>query len=113
MRYINRERAALALILLACMLAECIPLMLALVALSALVLFLPNCQAIVNFRRRLSGCITRFVRTAARTLTRGEICDCSEKEKGRPVREAPDGQGKKTRDCPCVYSKRKKGGCQA
>lgn len=70
MRYINREQAALVLILLACMLAECIPLMLALVALSALVLFLPNCQAIVNFKRRLSGCITRLAQTAGRTSTR-------------------------------------------
>lgn len=24
-------------------------------------------------------------------LDPGEICDCSEKEKGRPVKEAPDG----------------------
>lgn len=28
-------------------------------------------------------------------LDPGEICDCSEKEKGRPVRKAPDGQEKR------------------
>ena len=28
-------------------------------------------------------------------LDPGEICDCSEKEKGRPVREAPDDHGEK------------------
>ena len=81
MRYINRERAALALTLLACMLAECIPLMLALVALSALVLFLPNCQAIVNFKRRLSGCITRLAQTAGRTSTRANSATASRKRR--------------------------------
>jgi len=78
---VKRERAALVLILLACMLAECIPLMLALVALSALILFLPNCQAITKFRRRLSGCITRLARTAARTSIRANSATVWKKKK--------------------------------
>ena len=81
MRYINRERAAAVLVLLACTLAECIPLMLALVALSALILFLPNCQAIAKFRRRLSGCITRLARTAARTSIRANSATVWKKKK--------------------------------
>ena len=95
MRYMNREQAALLLILLACMLAECIPLMLVLVALSALILFLPNCQAITNFRGRLSKMYYKTCPHCGAHPDPGEICDCSEKEKGRPVREAPDGQRKK------------------
>lgn len=78
MRYITQERAALLLILLV---AECIPLMLALVALAALVLFLPNCQAITNFRRRLSGCIARLALTVAHTLIRARSATARRKRR--------------------------------
>ena len=80
MRYINRERAALSLVLLACMFAECIPLLLALVALSALALFLPDRKKIMNFRRGFQTCITKLARTAARTLTRGSNANAQKKK---------------------------------
>ena len=35
-------------------------------------------------------------------LDPGEICDCSEKKKGRPVREAPNGHGEKDMGCVSV-----------
>lgn len=111
MQSVKRERAALVLILLACMLAECIPMMLALVALSALVLFLPNCQAITNFRRRLSKMYYKTCPNCGAHLDPGELCDCLEKEEGRPVKEAPNGPKDATKSKHHISMINQKAGC--
>ena len=46
------ERLAAVLVLAACICAECIPLLLALVAAAALCVGLANSQALVNFRKK-------------------------------------------------------------
>ena len=51
MKRIIMERMAAVLALAACICAECIPLMLALVGAAYLCMGLANCQAIVNFKK--------------------------------------------------------------
>ena len=90
MRYITQERAALLLILLV---AECIP---------------PDAGAggpggpgsvptklpsDYEFQKEVIRMYYKTCPNCGAHLDPGEACDCSEKEKGRPVREAPDGHG--------------------
>ena len=52
MKRATLERLAAVLVLAACICAECIPLLLALVAAAALCVGVTNCQALVNLRKK-------------------------------------------------------------
>lgn len=84
MKRIIMERMAAVLALAACVCAECIPLMLALVGAAYLCMGLANCQAIVNFKKGGFSMYYKVCPNCGANLDPGERCDCEDiKEPGR------------------------------
>ena len=108
------ERMAAVLALAACICAECIPLMLALVGAAYLCMGLANCQAIVNFRKGGFSMYYKICTSCGAHLDPGERCDCQDEKRATRCcehRAAHTEMNDHTISASIVQAR--KGGCQA
>ena len=113
MKQVILERLAAVLAFGACICAECIPLMLALVGAAYLCMGLANCQAIVNFRKGGLLMYYKVCPNCGANLDPGERCDCEDKKEAprcRKRREARNGNRRYTISASIVQAGKK--GCQ-
>lgn len=114
MKRATLERLAAVLVLAACICAECIPLLLALVGAAGLCMGLANCQAIVNFRKGGFSMYYKICPSCGAHLDPGERCDCQDEKRAARCcehRAARAEMNDHTISASIVQAR--KGGCQA